>query len=249
MKHLRLGGQLLALAFIAVILIGGPLAIWAQQSPGVPNAVSEWPSYAIPRQPLGHSVNVSGTEATLLTRAGATHTDERNAWLVRWGSLLTIQTDPIYPTVPVCVCLSLEDETARTTMGSGSTCGEMVEDGGTPTDGQGVCFRVVAPGRSIRVSRSFFGTLAMSTTSLPGYADSVCVQPVDTTNTRGGGNRGSPCRLYNDCVDSTGDAGTLDSGYCQQDPAKIEGAYVMFEAVTSVITDGGVVSISVEVEN
>lgn len=218
----------------------GPWLLLAQQgppSPGRPQNVTEWSAYAIPRQPYGHSVQVSGTPAILLRRATSTYTNEADAWLVPWEALLTIQTPST-----ICACLTLEDEPARVTMGSGTTCGEMQEDGGTPTTGQGVCWRVSAPGRSIRVSRNFFGTLAMNSRSRPGYADSYCSAIGDTTrDPYGGGNQGAPCRLANDCVPAAG----IDAG-CTQAPESIRGTYVLLAAAE---LDGGVVSVSVEIEN
>lgn len=183
------------------------------------------PLYSSPLMPMGHSSAVATTNSALLTRAGATHTDERNAWLLRWDDLLVVQCQ-----LEACICFSMEDQIAIVTMGSGTTCGEMA-DTGTPADGQGVCFRVPEGGRrDVRIRRSpWFGELPMVAGSKPGYADSYCSQAHDTTrDPRAGGNFGAPCRAANDCVTSGGSDGT-----CTVGPDKIVGTYLLHEAASA----------------
>lgn len=180
----------------------------------VPGSNPEWERYVTALQPYGHSSAVGTTQSVLLTTASGSYTDERDAWLIPWDSLLVMQCP-----LETCVCATMEDEIAVVTMGSGTTCGQMT-DSGTPPDGQGVCWRVQTR-RDIKVSRTWFGRAIAASTSKPGYRSGYCSNTTGTT--------GYPCDANDDCVTGAGAAGTCVANT----PDQIRGFFLMHEAAVA----------------
>jgi hypothetical protein len=161
-------------------------------------AKQEWDRYVSPLMPLGHSVVVGTTQATVTATAGATLVNETDAWFFRDGDLIVVQCP-----LEACFCFTQEDEISVVTMGSGTTCGNMT-DSGTPADGQGVCFRVPAGSRrDVKVSlAAWFGYSAVASTSYPGHRSASCSQS--------SGTYGYPCDAADDCVNSAGGVGLCE---------------------------------------
>lgn len=207
----------------------------------VPVSNAIWENYVTPLQPAGHAQRV-GTDggplmlSTSLDGGNRPYTDERDAWCVPWGSLLVIKGSADNP---VCVCMSLEDEVAQITMGSGPTCGVMTDtdDAGVPNvAAEDLPCTLVVGRHDIKVSKAWYGNLQSNTTSayptLPGQRDGYCSQPRDTTRSPyAGGNTGAPCNQDIDCVRGDGGPGTCTDNT----PSGITCAYFIVEAATEVV--------------
>lgn len=142
----------------------------------------------------GHNVPVTTSTGFLaINNSGYSAGNEATLRMVEWGTLIPFDCDAI-----TCACVTMDDDT---TIASGTSCGT-VTDSGTPPDGVGPCFRVLAGDRrDVVVIRQAFSFGAVSASSTPGYRSSACTEPAALV--------GYPCDADDDCP--TGAAGACSS--------------------------------------